>query len=99
MVSAILVSEIICDMYLKCSCSSEIDSTTSYVQRPKHDDVTLSLLQRAKKSGYTALIVTLDTNLLGWRPEDLKKAYLPFLHGVGCQSEFYVQCTLWFGDN
>jgi isopentenyl diphosphate isomerase/L-lactate dehydrogenase-like FMN-dependent dehydrogenase len=28
-------------------------------------------------------VVTLDTTLLGWRPRDLKNAYLPFLSGKG----------------
>ncbi|KAJ3551120.1 hypothetical protein NM688_g4918 [Phlebia brevispora] len=52
---------------------------------PVDDDITLSLLKRAKASGYTNLIVTLDTMLLGWRPHDLDRPYLPFLHGVGSQ--------------
>lgn len=53
--------------------------------RPVDKDVTESLLKRAKSSGYTALIVTLDTMLLGYRPHDLATAYLPFMHGVGSQ--------------
>ncbi|KIY52489.1 oxidoreductase [Fistulina hepatica ATCC 64428] len=52
---------------------------------PKTNEVTISLLQRAKKNGFTALIVTLDTMLLGWRPHDLQDAYIPFRHGVGTQ--------------
>jgi len=47
--------------------------------------VTLSILRRAKESGFTALVVTLDTFLLGWRPHDLDTAYLPFMAGVGIQ--------------
>jgi isopentenyl diphosphate isomerase/L-lactate dehydrogenase-like FMN-dependent dehydrogenase len=47
--------------------------------------VTLSLLRRAKAAGFTALVVTLDTFLLGWRPHDLDTAYLPFVAGVGVQ--------------
>jgi lactate 2-monooxygenase len=46
----------------------------------KHDDITLSLLKRAKDSGYTALFVTLDTYVLGWRPSDMDHGYNPFLH-------------------
>lgn len=53
--------------------------------RPVDNAFTLSILQRAKASGFTALVVTLDTMLLGWRPHDLQTAYLPFLHGVGAQ--------------
>jgi lactate 2-monooxygenase len=44
-----------------------------------HDDITISLLQRAKKSGYTTLFVTLDTYILGWRPDDMDNGYNPFL--------------------
>ena len=32
--------------------------------------------------------LTLDTPLLGWRPRDLERAYLPFLHGVGTANYF-----------
>ena len=38
---------------------------------------------RAEAAGYTALVVTLDTFVMGWRPTDLDAAYLPFLQGVG----------------
>jgi isopentenyl diphosphate isomerase/L-lactate dehydrogenase-like FMN-dependent dehydrogenase len=47
--------------------------------------VTLSILRRAKAAGFTALVVTLDTFALGWRPHDLDAAYLPFTAGVGVQ--------------
>src|SRR5690606_3372285 len=50
---------------------------------PKDVEVARSFLSRAKAAGYTALVVTLDTPLLSWRPRDLDQAYLPFLHGVG----------------
>ncbi|THH09585.1 hypothetical protein EW146_g8647 [Bondarzewia mesenterica] len=52
---------------------------------PRTDALTLSLLGRAKAAGFTALVVTLDTMLLGWRPHDLDIAYLPFAYGVGIQ--------------
>ncbi|KAK7008249.1 Fmn dependent [Favolaschia claudopus] len=52
---------------------------------PSTREVLLSLLGRAKKSGFTALVVTLDTMLMGWRPSDLEKSYVPFAHGVGVQ--------------
>jgi L-lactate dehydrogenase (cytochrome) len=50
---------------------------------PKERDVAASLVGRAEAAGYTALVVTLDTFVLGWRPTDLDTAYLPFLQGVG----------------
>ena len=45
----------------------------------EHDDITISLLKRAKENGYTALFVTLDTYILGWRPSDMDNGYNPFL--------------------
>lgn len=58
------------------------------IDRPKSDDITISLLDRAQASGFTTLVVTLDTTLLGHRPKDLNLAYLPFLNGLGCQVGF-----------
>lgn len=45
----------------------------------EHNDLTASLLRRAKANGFSALFVTLDTYKLGWRPSDLNNAYNPFL--------------------
>ncbi|KAB8338842.1 hypothetical protein FH972_021786 [Carpinus fangiana] len=59
-----------------------------YWPRPKFDDITASLLQRAKYNGYKVLVVTLDTFNLAWRPTDLDSSYLPFLFGDGCQVGF-----------
>ncbi|OAX37583.1 FMN-dependent alpha-hydroxy acid dehydrogenase [Rhizopogon vinicolor AM-OR11-026] len=52
---------------------------------PRTEEITISLLNRAKAAGFTALVITLDTMLLGWRPHDLETAYIPFLYGVGIQ--------------
>lgn len=52
---------------------------------PRSNDVTLSLLKRAKENNYKALVVTLDTMSIGWRPHDLETAYIPFAHGWGIQ--------------
>ncbi|KAL1746235.1 FMN-dependent dehydrogenase [Schizophyllum fasciatum] len=52
---------------------------------PRTDEITLSLLSRAKKAGFSVLVVTLDTMTVGWRPHDLAHAYSPFAHSVGCQ--------------
>jgi lactate 2-monooxygenase len=51
-------------------------------------EVAVSLVRRAEAAGYTALVVTLDTLTLGWRPRDLRKAYLPFVTGEGCAQFF-----------
>jgi isopentenyl diphosphate isomerase/L-lactate dehydrogenase-like FMN-dependent dehydrogenase len=50
---------------------------------PNDPELTASLVGRAERAGYGAIVVTLDTTLLGWRPRDLQQAYLPFLQGIG----------------
>ncbi len=50
---------------------------------PRGEDLAASFVRRAEDAGYGAIVVTLDTWVLGWRPRDLQQAYLPFLHGVG----------------
>ncbi|WP_019816376.1 lactate 2-monooxygenase [Saccharomonospora saliphila] len=50
---------------------------------PSDPDVCRSILTRARAAGFTALVVTLDTWSLGWRPCDLDHGYLPFLRGEG----------------
>ncbi|MCH6230306.1 alpha-hydroxy-acid oxidizing protein [Microbacterium sp. CFH 31415] len=47
------------------------------------DDLNASLLRRAEASGCEAVVITLDTHLLGWRTRDLDLAYLPFTRGMG----------------
>jgi lactate 2-monooxygenase len=46
-------------------------------------DVVASLVRRAEAAEYHAVVVTLDTLVLGWRPRDLRNAYLPFRQGEG----------------
>jgi isopentenyl diphosphate isomerase/L-lactate dehydrogenase-like FMN-dependent dehydrogenase len=50
---------------------------------PKSSDLAVSFVSRAERAGYSALVVTLDTYLLGWRERDLQRGYLPFLQGRG----------------
>jgi lactate 2-monooxygenase len=54
----------------------------------KDHELTTSLLQRAENSGYSAVVVTLDTAMLGWRERDLQHPYLPFLFGHGLANYF-----------
>ncbi len=49
----------------------------------KSDALVASLVRRAEACGCTAIVVTLDTALLGWRTRDLDMAYLPFLEAKG----------------
>ena len=56
-----------------------------YWPKPQEEEITVSLLNRAKANGFKVLVVTLDTFNLAWRPMDLDHSYLPFLWGDGCQ--------------
>ncbi|HEY0652416.1 MAG TPA: alpha-hydroxy-acid oxidizing protein [Chryseosolibacter sp.] len=49
----------------------------------KSQDLVASFVQRAERCGCDAIVVTLDTTMLGWRTRDLDLAYLPFLEGKG----------------
>jgi lactate 2-monooxygenase len=49
----------------------------------KSDELVESFLTRAGQCACGAIVVTLDTTLLGWRSRDLEGAYLPFLRGKG----------------
>ena len=53
---------------------------------PTDESVLLSFLDRAKATGFTTLVLTLDTTLLGWRPADLDRGYLPFLANLGIEN-------------
>ncbi|HEY8164303.1 MAG TPA: alpha-hydroxy-acid oxidizing protein [Gemmatimonadaceae bacterium] len=46
-------------------------------------DVMASAIARAEAAHYSAIVVTLDTKMLGWREADLRGGYLPFLKGQG----------------
>ena len=50
---------------------------------PKSRELAASFVQRAERAGYEAVVFTLDTWQLGWRPRDLDTAYLPFLRSQG----------------
>ncbi|WP_043816379.1 alpha-hydroxy-acid oxidizing protein [Deinococcus maricopensis] len=49
----------------------------------KSEGFNASIIRRAEAAGCHALVVTLDTFLLAWRPRDIENAYLPFIQGVG----------------
>src|SRR5699024_1736959 len=54
----------------------------------KDPDVAKSFVERAEASGYSAIVVTIDTPMMAWREYDLKNAYLPFLIGEGVGNYF-----------
>ncbi len=55
---------------------------------PNDNDVTISILSRAKAAGFTTLVLTLDTWTLAWRTVDLDHSYLPFIRGIGTAIPF-----------
>src|SRR6266436_934121 len=54
----------------------------------RNPELTASMLLRAERAGYSALVVTLDTHSLGWRERDLNHGYLPFMLGQGLANYF-----------
>ncbi|KFZ10798.1 hypothetical protein V501_05035 [Pseudogymnoascus sp. VKM F-4519 (FW-2642)] len=50
---------------------------SSFLKKPSTN------LSRASTSGFSVLVVTLDTWSLAWRPADLDEGYIPFFEGVG----------------
>jgi len=63
---------------------------------PKHRGVAESLIRRAEDAGYSALVVTLDTKVTGWRPRDLNASNFPQLRGRVLENYFTdpVFCSL-----
>ena len=55
---------------------------------PRERELAASFVERAERAGYEAIVLTLDTWFLGWRPRDLTNAYLPFLQGEGVANYF-----------
>ena len=55
---------------------------------PRDRALAESLIARAERAGYKALVVTLDTWVTGWRPRDLNVANFPQLRGHVLQNYF-----------
>ena len=55
---------------------------------PNDPELARSLVERAEKAGYEAIVLTVDTFVPGWKPRDLQQAWLPFLEGVGVGNYF-----------
>jgi lactate 2-monooxygenase len=66
-------------------CSAAMGDATRWFQLywSKSNELVKSFLSRAEHCGCTAVVVTLDTTMLGWRTRDLDMAYLPFLEAKG----------------
>ncbi|MGC3947585.1 MAG: lactate 2-monooxygenase [Chryseolinea sp.] len=67
------------------ACAKEMGNAVRWFQLywSKSRDLVVSFVKRAEACGCSAIAVTLDTTLLGWRPRDLNLGYLPFLEGKG----------------
>jgi L-lactate dehydrogenase (cytochrome) len=63
---------------------------------PTERELAASFVSRAEAAGFQAIVVTLDTWQLGWRPRDLKTAYLPFLQSIGIAN--YVSDPVFTAD-
>ncbi|GLR46668.1 alpha-hydroxy-acid oxidizing protein [Sphingomonas astaxanthinifaciens] len=55
---------------------------------PKDEELAQSLVARAERAGASALVVTLDTWVTGWRPRDLNTATFPQLRGAVLHNYF-----------
>ena len=55
---------------------------------PKNRELAQSLISRAEKAGYKAIVVTLDTWVTGWRPRDLTGSNFPQLRGHVLENYF-----------
>jgi lactate 2-monooxygenase len=66
-------------------CAAVMDGSPRWYQLywSSSDELVESLVGRAEACGCEAIVVTLDTTILGWRPRDLEPAFLPFLRGKG----------------
>ena len=52
---------------------------------PSDRELAESFVRRAEASGHTAIVLTVDNSIVGWKPRDLQQAYLPFLEGIGIE--------------
>lgn len=71
--------------------AAEFGATPGFFQlyTPTNRDLAQSLVHRAERAGYRAIVVTLDTWIPGWRPRDLAGANFPQLRGH-CLSNYFT---------
>jgi lactate 2-monooxygenase len=70
--------------------AAELGDTPGWFQLypPNDRELTESFVERAEKAGFSAIVVTLDTLTLGWRPRDLAIASFPQLRGL-CLANYF----------
>ena len=67
------------------ACATAMGDTPHWFQLywSRSNELVASFVRRAEACGCSAIVLTLDTTMLGWRPRDLDSASLPFLQGQG----------------
>jgi lactate 2-monooxygenase len=70
--------------------AGELGSTPGLFQlyTPNDRELAESLVRRAEAAGFKAIVITLDTWILGWRPRDLNHANFPQLRGY-CLANYF----------
>lgn len=70
--------------------AAELGETPGWFQLypPNDRELTESLVHRAEAAGFRAIVITLDTLTLGWRPRDLALASFPQLKGL-CLANYF----------
>lgn len=46
-------------------------------------EIALNMVKRAEKAGYEAIVLTVDTVMMGWREEDMRNQFSPLKLGLG----------------
>ena len=74
--------------------AAALDGAPGFFQlyTPKDRALAESLIARAERAGYKALVVTLDTWVTGWRPRDLNASNFPQLRGHALENYFSDPC-------
>jgi len=49
----------------------------------QNKEISFSMVKRAEAAGYEAIVLTVDTTMLGWREEDIRNQYSPLKRGFG----------------
>src|SRR6201993_2009596 len=71
--------------------AGELGDTSGFFQlyTPADRELAASFVKRAGAAGFKGLVVTLDTQILGWRPRDLALASFPQLQGK-CLANYFT---------
>lgn len=70
--------------------AAQLGDTPGFFQlyTPADRDLAASFVRRAEAAGFQGIVVTLDTQILGWRPRDLAEASFPQLKGK-CLANYF----------